>query len=60
MDGTPVTLCLRINWTYDVAGNQKLLPSRTFIYDKENRLVASTQPNIAGHQLQPMVERGHP
>ena len=31
---------------YDVAGNQKLLPSRTFTYDKENRLVASTQPNM--------------
>src|SRR2546421_1102958 len=30
---------------YDSAGNQTALPSRTFTYDAENRLVASTQPN---------------
>ena len=30
---------------YDSGGNQTALPSRTFTYDGENRLVASTQPN---------------
>jgi RHS repeat-associated protein len=32
---------------YDSAGNQTALPYRTFTYDAENRLVASTQPNTA-------------
>ena len=30
---------------YDPAGNQTALPSRTFTYDAENRLIASAQPN---------------
>ncbi len=29
---------------YDNAGNQTALPSRTFTYDAENRLVSTTQP----------------
>ncbi len=29
---------------YDGAGNQTSLPSRTFTYDAENRVIASTQP----------------
>jgi YD repeat-containing protein len=32
--------------SYDSKGNQKSLPSRTFTYDAENRLVASTQPGM--------------
>jgi YD repeat-containing protein len=32
--------------SYDSKGNQLNLPSRTFTYDAENRLVASTQPNM--------------
>ena len=30
---------------YDLAGNQTVLPLKTFAYDAENRLIASTQPN---------------
>jgi RHS repeat-associated protein len=32
--------------SYDSKGNQKSLPLRTFTYDAENRLVASTQPGM--------------
>jgi len=32
--------------SYDTKGNQTALPLRTFTYDAENRLVASTQPNM--------------
>ena len=31
---------------YDAAGNQTALPSRTFLYDAENRLISTTQPNM--------------
>ena len=31
--------------SYDLAGNQKTLPSRTFTYDAENRVIAATEPN---------------
>src|SRR5690349_3393594 len=33
--------------SYDAAGNQKALPSRSFTYDAENRVIAATEPNTA-------------
>jgi YD repeat-containing protein len=33
--------------SYDAAGNQKTLPSRSFTYDAENRVIAATEPNTA-------------
>ncbi len=35
---------------YDLAGNQSSLPSRTFTYDAENRVIASVQPSMSAIQ----------
>jgi RHS repeat-associated protein len=50
--------------SYDAAGNQTALTSRTFSYDAETRLIATTQPNMGaisyvydgqGHRVQKSV-----
>ncbi len=33
--------------SYDAAGNQRALPSRSFTYDAENRVITATEPNMA-------------